>query len=374
LTAIGRKVDYLTMSFERDDIRRMAAYEWGEQPGSEEVLKLNTNENPYPPSPAVQAALSSFHAERLRRYPPPTADPLRERLAERHQVAPDNIVVTNGGDEALRLAITTFVEPGSGFGMLEPSYSLYPVLANIQGARIVSSPLDESWDLPRDFAHQVNEAGANLTCIVNPHAPSGTLLDPDRIGRLASDLSGVLLVDEAYVDFVDPALRHDLVRLIDGFDNLLLLRTFSKGYSLAGLRLGYLLGAKGLIDPIIGKTRDSYNVDLITQVLGEAALSDPGYAEDTWQKVRSARRQLRDTLIDLGFGVVISQANFLLAEVPLEFPRDAEEIYLALKEEGILIRYFHHPALEDKLRVTVGTEAQNTRLTNALARIIGKIS
>jgi len=362
------------MSFERDNIRRMTAYQWGEQPDSEQVLKLNTNENPFPPSPKVQQAIESFSVDALRRYPPPTADRLRDLLAGIHEVARDNIVVTHGGDEGLRLALTTFVEPGSGFGMLEPSYSLYSVLADIQGASITSLPLDESWDIPRDFAQQLNETGANLACIVNPHAPSGTLLDTDRISRLASDFRGVLLVDEAYVDFVDPALRHDLIRLIDAFDNLLLLRTFSKGYSLAGLRLGYLIGSSTLIEPIINKTRDSYNIDQISQTLGEAAIADRAYAEETWRQVRAARRILRDTLVELGFRVGISQTNFLLAEVPLDFPRSAEEIYVALKAEDILVRFFGTPALEDKLRISVGTDEQNKRLTNALARIIGKLS
>lgn len=362
------------MSYERDNIRQMTAYQWGEQPETDDILKLNTNENPYPPSPAVQAALDTFTVDQLRRYPPPTADGLRRKLAELHEIRPDNIVVTHGGDEALRLALTTFVEPGSAFGMLEPSYSLYSVLANIQDAVVVSEHLDESWDLPRDFAHQMNEAGANLCCIVNPHAPSGTLIDPDRIGRLASDLNGVLLVDEAYVDFVDPALRHDLVRLIDAFDNLLLLRTFSKGYSLAGLRLGYLMGAASLIEPILTKTRDSYNIDGISQRLGEAAIGDRAYAEETWRRVRTARRSLRDTLTGLGMSVGASQTNFLLAEVPLDAPKSALELYQGLKAEGILVRYFNHPALEDKLRITVGTEKENERLTNALARLLGRLS
>ena len=362
------------MNYERDNIRRMKAYQWGEQPDTEEVLKLNTNENPYPPSPAVQQALDTFTVDQLRRYPQPTADPLRHRLAELHQVALENIVITHGGDEGLRLALTTFVEPGSTCGMLEPSYSLYPVLADIQGAVIVRGELDDDWELPRDFAHQMNEAAVNLCCLVNPHAPSGTLLDVDRIGQLASDLNGVLLVDEAYVDFVDPALRHDLVRLIDAFDNLLLLRTFSKGYSLAGLRLGYLLGSANLIHPILTKTRDSYNIDGISQRLGAAAIADQAYAEETWRRVRAARRILRDNLIDLGFSVGISQTNFLLAEVPLDAPKSAEQIYQELKAEGILVRYFSHPALEDKLRISVGTERENERLTNALARLFGKLS
>jgi histidinol-phosphate aminotransferase len=362
------------MTYERDNIRRMSAYQWGEQPDSSEVLKLNTNENPFPPSPAVDAALKAIDVERLRRYPNPTADPLREMLAHLHEVTRDNIVITHGGDEGLRLALTTFVNPGACFGMLEPSYSLYSVLAEIQDARIFSLPLGDSWDIPRDFAHQLNEAGVNLACIVNPHAPSGTLLDAQQISRLASDFQGVLLVDEAYVDFVDPALRYDLVRLINAFDNLLLLRTFSKGYSLAGLRLGYLIGSTSLIEPILNKTRDSYNIDQISQSLGEAAVSDRGYAEETWRQIRGARRQLRDELIELGFQVGISQANFLLAEVPLDFTVSAEEIYQALKAEDILVRYFATPHLEDKLRISVGTKKQNDRLCKSLARIIGKLT
>lgn len=358
------------MSYERDNIRRLSAYQWGEQPETEEVLKLNTNENPFPPSPAVREALARFDVDRLRRYPPPLADGLRRRLAELHELDPAHIVVTNGGDEALRLALTTFVEPGAGFGMLEPSYSLYGVLAAIQGARIHQVPLDDSWDLPGDLGKQLNDAGASLTCIVNPHAPSGTLTNVERIGRLANELNGVLLVDEAYVDFVDPALRYDLVHLVNAFDNLLILRSFSKGYSLAGLRLGYLIGPPALIEPIRNKTRDSYNVGQIAQVLGEAAIADRAYAESTWQSVRAARRVLRDALLALGFGVGASQTNFLLAEVPLEFPLSAQALYAALKSRGVLVRHFATPALEDKLRITVGTEAQNAHLLRLLREIL----
>lgn len=357
------------MSYERDNIRRLSAYQWGEQPDTEEVLKLNTNENPFPPSPAVQQALSAFSTDRLRRYPQPTADGLRRRLARLHDLNIDNIVVTHGGDEALRLALTTFVEPGNSFGMLEPSYSLYEVLAAVQDARIIKVALDDSWDLPRDLAQQWNEAGTNLACIVNPHAPSGTLIDAERISRLANEFNGVLLIDEAYVDFVDPALRYDLVRLVDAFDNLLILRTFSKGYGLAGLRLGYLLGSRSLIEPVIGKTRDSYNIDAISQALGEAAITDQPYAQDTWLRVRQARRLLRDSLLGLNFKVPISQTNFLLAEVPLDFPMTALDIYAGLKQRGILVRHFGTPMLEDKLRITVGTQAQNEQLLRALGEL-----
>ena len=358
------------MNYERDSIRRMTAYQWGEQPDSDDVLKLNTNENPYPPSPAAGQALADFDVTQLRRYPNATADALRRALANLHQLEIDNIVITHGGDEALRLALTTFVEPGSALGVVEPSYSLFPILAAVQGARTISVPLDDSWNLPRDFAQQLNEAGANLVCIVNPHAPSGTLMDVERISRLANDFNGVLLIDEAYVDFVEPALRHDLVRALPAFDNLLILRTFSKGYSLAGLRLGYLLGAASLIEPILNKTRDSYNIDQISQAIGCAAIADQPHAQDSWQKIRSARRQLRESLIELGFRVGSSQANFLLAEVPLDMPVAAEAIYQALKRSGILIRHFNTPIMEDKLRITVGTPEQNERLIEALQAMI----
>lgn len=358
-------------AYERENIKQMTAYQWGEQPSTDSVLKLNTNENPFPPSPAVQKALADYAVERLRTYPQPTADSLRDTLARLHEVKAENIIVTHGGDEALRLALTTFVEPGMPFGMAEPSYSLYSVLATIQGASTIAIPLDDGWDLPRDFAHQLNEAGANLACIVNPHAPSGTLIDADRISQLANDFNGVLLVDEAYVDFVDPALRYDIVRLSNAFDNLLILRSFSKGYSLAGLRLGYLIGSSSLIEPIINKTRDSYNVDDISQILGAAAIVDRSYATETWQQVRAARRQLREDLIAMGFRVGISQANFLLAEVPLDFALDAEGIYRALKAQNILIRFFARPpAMEDKLRITVGTQTQNRRLLTTLRAIL----
>lgn len=348
----------------------MHAYEWGEQPDGAEVLKLNTNENPFPPGPRVRDALARFDVDRLRRYPQPTADPLRSKLAHLHGLEMSNFVVTNGGDEGLRLALTTFVDPGTALGTLEPSYSLYPVLADVQGATTLKVPLGDDWSMPHDFARQLNDAGANLACIVNPHAPSGALTDVDTISRLASDFRGVLLVDEAYADFVDPALGYDLISLVEAFDNLLILRTFSKGYSLAGARLGYLIGSTDLIAPILGKTRDSYNVNQISQILGEAALDDIAYARETWAQIRTARRELKEALADLGFRVSTSQTNFLLAEVPSELPLSARDIYRLLKERGVLIRFFDTPLMADKLRISIGTRSQNGRVVSLLREIL----
>jgi len=359
------------MSYERDNIRRMQGYTYGEQPDAADVIKLNTNENPYPPSPAVGAALKSFDATALRRYPQPTADRFRALAAARHGVSIERVIVTNGGDELLRMAFTTFLDSGDVFGTTDPSYSLYSVLAEVQGCDVKALPLSDDWDLPRDFAQQMNDLGARLVCVVNPHAPTGVLIDADTIGNIANELDGVLLVDEAYVDFVDPSLRHDVINMVRAFDNVLLLRTLSKGYSLAGLRLGYGVGSPNLIEPMLTKTRDSYNVDAIAQAVACAGFADLDYAASTWAQVRGERRRLRDALRSRGFTVPPSQTNFLLATPPIEGTHGAAELYAALKARGILVRYFDAPRLDDKLRITVGDAQQNDRLLTAFDAIMG---
>ena len=356
--------------FQRSNIAAMQGYTWGEQPDDNDTIKLNTNENPYPPSPAVQAALETLNVAALRTYPQPTADALRDAIAVAHGLQRDNVIVTNGGDEALRLSITTYVEPGGGFGMAAPSYSLYPVLAHIHDARVIEVPLQADWSLPTEAATRFNQAGVQLTCLVNPHAPSGQLTGLERLDQLASDLDGILLIDEAYADFIDPALSYDSTRLLAAHDNVLILRSFSKGYGLAGLRLGYLLGSAELIDPILSKTRDSYNIDHISQVLGLAAFTDQGYAADTWTRVREQRTRLANDLSQLGLTAPISQANFLLATVNDNPAHDAAEIYQELKNQGILVRYFDTPGLDDKLRISIGNDEQNARLIEVLTNIL----
>ncbi|MEC7990495.1 MAG: aminotransferase class I/II-fold pyridoxal phosphate-dependent enzyme, partial [Pseudomonadota bacterium] len=186
--------------YQRPNIQRMQGYRWGEQPQDDQCIKLNTNENPYPPSPAVAQALAEFSSASLRTYPQPTADELREQIAKLHNLDKEHVVMTHAGDEALRLAITTFVDPGAAFASADPSYSLYPVLAQVQDARIVSIELNADWSLPRDFAAQVNAANAQLTCLVNPHAPSGQLTASAQLHEVADNINGVLLIDEAYAD------------------------------------------------------------------------------------------------------------------------------------------------------------------------------
>ncbi|NCF32490.1 MAG: histidinol-phosphate transaminase [Proteobacteria bacterium] len=351
--------------YQRPNIQRMDGYRWGEQPQGDQCIKLNTNENPYPPSPAVSQALTHFSTAALRTYPQPTADQLREQIAQLHGLEKDQVVVTHAGDEALRLAITTFVSPGGTFASADPSYSLYPVLAQIQDARIVSVELNDDWSLPVSFAQTVNTEDAQLTCLVNPHAPSGQLTAASQLHEIANSINGVLLIDEAYADFVDPSIGYQSQEFVQQHDNVLVLRTFSKGYSLAGLRLGYLLGDAELIAPILEKTRDSYNVDAISQSLGLAALQDQNYAQSTWRQVREQRQLLVEALNQLGWTSLPSETNFVLTTPPSNGV-SAAHIYQQLKDANILVRYFDHPRLQDKLRISIGTAEQNHRLLECL--------
>ena len=353
-------------NYERPNIRAMQGYTWGEQPDDGKTIKLNTNENPFPPSPTVAQALAAFDPAGLRVYPQPTADSLRDLIADLHGLQRHNIIVTNGGDESLRLALTTFVEPGHGFGMATPSYSLYAVLAAIQDATLVEVPLQADWQMPADFAQQMNAQGVQLCCLVNPHAPSGTLYPREQLAEIAQALNGVLLIDEAYADFIDPDAGYHSADLVEELDNVLILRTFSKGYGLAGMRLGYLLGSTNLIDPLLNKTRDSYNMDQISQLVGEAAIKDQAYAQNTWAQVRKQRTQTQANLSQLGLHSPTSHSNFLLVTVGDTAKLPAAEIYARLKADGVLVRYFDTPALADKLRITIGTEEQNQRLLHLL--------
>jgi histidinol-phosphate aminotransferase len=356
------------LSFERKNIQAMAGYISGEQPETADVIKLNTNENPYPPGPTVARALAALHVDDIRRYPPPTAMALRQSLARLHNLHTDNIIVTNGGDELLRLLLVTFLDTDECVGVAAPSYSLYDVLVAAHGCRMQNFALESDWSLPADLAVQLNAARIKLCFVVNPHAPSGKLTAAAELRKLAGAFKGLLVIDEAYVDFVDPALKHDCVPFVRELENVIILRSFSKGYSLAGLRMAYGIGAKVLIDPMQYKTKDSYNTDLIAQTLARAAIEDQAYASSTWQKVREQREWLRGELGKLGLRAPASQSNFLLADVPPGFA--AVKIYEALKHHGILVRYFNLPRLDNRLRITIGTAEENQKLITALSAIV----
>jgi len=376
------------MTYERANIQRLKAYTPGEQPRRADVVKLNTNENPYPPAQRVLDVIRGVCADSLRKYPPSAADSFRQVAARVHRVTPEQVIATNGGDELLRLAITTFCEPhaatnsatgatsgGGGVGIAEPGYSLYPVLADIHDTPVTRVLLDDDWAVPDDFADRLLDAGCRLALVVSPHAPSGRLRPTEQLERIARRLQGsaVLLVDEAYVDFAP----HDASSLLEPgarLDNVILLRTFSKGYSLAGLRLGYGLGHSSLIEAM-DKARDSYNMDVLAQVAAVAALEARAEAAETWRRVIDERTRLTRELTDLGFAVEPSGANFILVQPPppkvaLGGTTRAADIYQSLKHRGIFVRYFDQERLRDRLRITVGTPEQNDALIAAVAQLI----
>ena len=356
------------MSFERPNVEKMRGYTPGEQREGNDVIKLNTNENPYPASPAVADALRALQVENLRRYPPPLADAFREAAASLNKVTPHNIIPTNGGDELLRLVITTFVNVDESILITKPSYSLYPVLADVQGCSLIEIPLLDDWTMPADFIASVVNSGAKLCILVNPHAPTGTLLSDEYLTELAENFPGILVIDEAYVDFVDPDLSYDAVSLIDSFDNVLILRSLSKGYSLAGLRFGYGIGAEPLLHPMLYKTRDSYNTDTVSQTLATAALESIDYAEEIWAQIRASRSSLTAALNGLGLNTTASQTNFVLSQIPQSI--GARDLYQALKDRNILVRYFDEERLRDKLRISIGKESEHAALLEAIRDII----
>jgi histidinol-phosphate aminotransferase len=357
------------MTFERENVRRMAGYVPGEQP-RRAVAKLNTNENPFPPCDAVLATLAGIDGEMLRRYPDPTAWGFRTAAARLHGLTPDHIVATNGGDELLRLALTTFLPPGAPLGLAEPSYSLYPVLAAVHDSPLCPVPLADDWSVPADIARQWNRAGARLAILVNPHAPSGRLTAAQELAEVARTFKGVLLIDEAYIDFVDPGIAHDTIALVREVDNVLLLRTMSKGYSLAGLRLGYGIGSPGLVSPMLSKTKDSYNVDVVAQRVGETALRHNWEAAARWAFVREERSRMARELSVRGLICAPSQANFLLATMTSRPPGTARRLLRELADEGIFVRWFDQERLRDSLRISLGRAAENDALLAAFDRLL----
>jgi len=347
------------MSYFRDNIKALEAYVPGEQPSpGTKVVKLNTNENPYPPSPAAMAVLRDFDADLLRRYPHPYARKVREAAARLYGVEPAYVLVGNGSDDLLTMVMRSAAEPGRKVAYPTPTYVLYRTLAQIQDAEVVEAPFDDDYSLPVD---ELIEAGAAVTLVASPNSPSGTLAARDDLERLAGRLPGLLLVDEAYVDFAD----RDAMELARTMPNVIVLRTLSKGYSLAGLRLGFAVANPGLIEGL-AKVKDSYNVSASACAVGAAAIDDQDWKNANAEKVKASRARLAADLKEAGFKVWPSQSNFLLAR-PVD--GGAAAIYEALKARGILVRYFNQPRLDDKLRITVGTDDDNAGLVAAIKEL-----
>ena len=329
-------------------VRKLEAYTPGEQPKAKNVVKLNTNENPYPPSPACAAVLKRFDLDRLRRYPDPEFAALRKELAKLNRTTADSIFVGNGSDEVLALCAKAFVEDDEKIGSLDPSYSLYKTLAAIRNVK---------WTAKIDQK-------VSLFLWTNPNAPTGTFAEPGEIAAFARRFRGVLLVDEAYADFA----RTNCMALATAKANrnVLVMRTFSKSYSLAGLRVGYCVGPKDLIDALY-KVKDSYNVDAIAQAVALAAVKDQRWMRANVAKVVKTRAFLTEALLRRGWDVIPSESNFLFAKPPR---KPAAKVFEALRQRNIFVRYFSGPKTRDRLRITVGTDAQVKKLLKALDEIL----
>ncbi|WP_201586672.1 histidinol-phosphate transaminase [Psychrobacter jeotgali] len=354
--------------------RNLSPYVPGEQPQHENLCKLNTNENPFPPSPQVSTAVSALlasQADALRLYPAPESDDLRAALAERHNLNINQVFVGNGSDEVLALVFASFFMKERPLLAPDISYSFYPVYAQTFSVDLVQIALEDDFSIDPDAYRQP----CSGIIIANPNAPTGLLLSLADISKLASEHpNAVIVIDEAYIDFANSAAVTDengkqtavsAISLIDEFDNLLVTQTFSKSRSLAGLRVGMAFGNASLIEALtrMKNSFNSYPLDKLAQAGATASVLDNEYFEQTCQQVIDLRESLTASLKALDYQVLPSQANFVFAR-PQE--GNASEIANMLRAQGIIVRHFNQPRISEYLRITVGTKEQHKRLIEAL--------
>lgn len=346
------------MSRVRPIVERMHAYVPGEQPQGGCVIKLNTNENPYPPAPGVIAAVTAAGSPDLRLYPDPTARPLREEAARCYGVQPEQVLVGNGSDEILTMLMRAIVGVDDIVVFPEPTYSLYDTLVTIQEGRSLTIPFPPDFTLPPALW----AAEGRLMMICNPNAPSGSVTPVATIAELAGGFDGVVVVDEAYVDFAPAGAT--ALPLLASHDNVIVLRTFSKSFSLAGMRIGLAFGHPDLLAQI-AKVKDSYNLNRVAIAAGVAALVEIAWMQQNVARIVATRARLSEGLTALGYDVLPSAANFVLARRAGE---DQGPVQLALRERGILVRHFATDRLRDALRISVGTDEETDQLLAALGR------
>ena len=356
-------------------VRKLHGYVPGEQPRVRGLIKLTTNENPAPPSPKVIRAIRSAADERLRLYPNPSAQPLREALAKFHSCKPENIIVGNGSDELLALATRAFVEPRQQgtqtkrqvarqtIQYFTPSYSLYPILANIHGAHRNEFKLPHSFELPGNDALRTGNWNFNaaLSYITTPNAPSGRGYATRALAKLCEAQKGVTILDEAYADFA----TENAMRLTKRYSHLLVSRTFSKAYSLCFQRIGYFVGHPVLIEAL-DKIRDSYNVNGLGQAAALATLSDIDHYRKQFERIVELRAKTTESLEALGFEVIPSQTNFIFAR---RTGLIAADWFQQLRKRKILTRWFDSPKVRNWLRVTIGTEKEMRKFLAATRAI-----
>jgi histidinol-phosphate aminotransferase len=343
----------------------LGVYVPGEQPVDTEYVKLNTNESPYPPAPGVVAAVNEAELKKLCLYPNPDGARLIGRLAEFYGVNPENVIIGNGSDELLAFAFLAFCDGRRGVCFPDITYGFYPVYAELYGIPAEQIPLTD------DFTVDVSAylgVGKNII-LANPNAPTGIAIPLSDIEMIArSNPDHITLVDEAYVDFG----AQSAIPLALKYENLLIVHTYSKARSMAGARLAYAIGSAPLIEDLnkMKYSFNPYNVNRLTQIAGEAALSEDAYYRETHRKIKATRGYTESKLRELGFTMTESSANFLFAKHP---DISGHKMYAALKEKGILVRHFNKPRISDYLRITIGTKEQMDAMLAAMAEIFETI-
>ena len=334
----------------------------GEQPQDQQYIKLNTNESPYPPSPAVAAALSAFDSEALRRYSDPESTGLRQALADYQGLSPQQVFVGNGSDEVLAHSFQALLQKPAPILFPDISYSFYPVYCALYRIDFETVPLNAEFRIDVDDYRATNGG----IVIANPNAPTGIALTLEAIRRLLDrNLESVVIVDEAYVDFG----AETAIQLIKDFNNLLVVQTFSKSRSLAGLRLGAAFGHPDLIEALnrVKNSFNSYPVDSLASACAIASIADENYFQSCRKRIIDSRERLAESLLELGFEVLPSSSNFVLAS---HADHSAKSLYIELKNAGILVRYFNKPRIDNCLRITVGSDADCDALLQALRQIL----
>lgn len=345
-----------------DAIKNAAPYVPGEQPKDKKFIKLNTNENPYPPSPKVLEAIKASVCADLRLYPDPDASGIRKAASEYYGISDKQIFPGNGSDEVLALAFLSFFSSRKKIMFPDITYSFYPVYADIFNIAYETVPLDEDFSIPIEKFFVENGG----TVISNPNAPTGMYLPIDSIKKILQNNSkSVVIVDEAYIDFGGESA----VNLINEFSNLLVVQTLSKSRQLAGLRIGLAIGNEGLIEGLdtAKNSINSYTIDRLALNGGCAALKDKEYFEITRKKIIDTRNRISLQLCKLGFRVLDSKANFIFVS---HSKYRAVQLYSSLKQNGILVRYFNKPRIDNFLRISIGTDEEMDTLVKTLSQII----
>ena len=347
----------MTVVFRRN-VARMEAYVPGEQPRERDVIKLNTNENPYPPSPKVRKAILRGLGEPLRLYPDPGSTALRRQAALTYGFDLPWVIAGNGSDDLLAMIARAFVGEGDLLACPVPTYTLYDTLVRIQGGKLAGVPYPDDYSLPRGLAAKK----ARVTIVANPNSPSGTAVPVRALAELADLVPGLLVVDEAYADFADETA----LALARERGNVIVLRTLSKSFSLAGMRIGLGFAHPRIIEGL-NQVKDSYNLNRLSIAAGAAALADIGWMERNVAKIRKTRAALAVALPVVGYEPFPSQSNFVLAR--RNRGSSARSDYEALKRRKILVRYFDTPRLKDSLRITVGTDEEVSTLLEAMKEL-----